>query len=370
MEKSEQLRRFDARSRLSNLVKTGAGGYRIEGLLGRTGVQEYRRADGSVVREYRSSEEVFNPDSLASLASIPVTIGHPSGGVSPETYKVLSVGHVSDLPTARKTVDNQEWIVANTVVSDARTQADIDEEKLQELSLGYHVDLVFEQGVTPDGQHYDARQTNIRYNHLALLPRGSARAGRNARLTFDGHESPEQPTENNMVVAEQPKVVVKMVTFDGKEYEQGSQDHVSALVERIARADKREGELEGKIATLESELEKASDASVMASRIDSEISFRDEARKLLGSDYKFDGKTQAAVRVDAVAKVMPKVSLDGRSEDFVAGLYESCLENAAQVTQTAETHEDSIEKTDAEDAHAKHLAKMDSLFEASFKEIK
>ncbi len=39
----------------------------------------------------------------------------------------------------------------------------------RELSCGYSCDLRFEAGATPQGEVYDAIQSNIRGNHLAIV---------------------------------------------------------------------------------------------------------------------------------------------------------------------------------------------------------
>ena len=54
--------------------------------------------------------------------------------------------------------------------------------------MGYNLDLIEEPGVWK-GQPYDAIQTNIVINHLALV--ASARAGEQARLNIDGSDEPE-----------------------------------------------------------------------------------------------------------------------------------------------------------------------------------
>ena len=63
---------------------------------------------------------------------------------------------------------------------------DIDKVKktpYRELSLGYNLDLIEEPGEW-NGEPYDAIQTNIRINHLAIVE--SARAGEQAHLNLDG----------------------------------------------------------------------------------------------------------------------------------------------------------------------------------------
>lgn len=61
-------------------------------VVGRIGIQLYRNPDGSVRRELRPPEEVFNADSLASFKGKPITIGHP-GRLIPATLKAHGRNH-------------------------------------------------------------------------------------------------------------------------------------------------------------------------------------------------------------------------------------------------------------------------------------
>lgn len=186
--------RFDV-GRLDRARRTGAGGVRVHGSLGRTGVQIYHDANGREVREYRSPEEVFSKEALDSLKGIPVTVGHP-GAVSAANWRDVARGHVGDGPPGRRADGSLEWLEEQVVISDAPTLSKVDAGELVELSLGYTADVVDQPGVAPDGTRYDRVQKNIRFNHLALLPDGRARAGRGARLRLDsnGDELVHTPT--------------------------------------------------------------------------------------------------------------------------------------------------------------------------------
>jgi hypothetical protein len=75
-----------------------------------------------------------------------------------------------------------DHVAGRMVVHDEPTIAAMKAGKRQ-VSCGYECDLVEEPGVAPDGQRFDAYQTNIVYNHVAIVDVG--RAG-TARVRMDG----------------------------------------------------------------------------------------------------------------------------------------------------------------------------------------
>jgi hypothetical protein len=157
--------------------RLGDGRLRVDGLLTRTGVFRYKNSDGTERREYRPAEEVFNKDSLASFEMVPVTDDHPPVSVDANNARKFAVGSVGE--SVRQDGD---FVAAGLVVYDAGTVAKMNAGKVQ-LSCGYTVDLDDTPGVTPDGELYDAKQTNIRGNHVAIVD--IARAGEAARVRMD-----------------------------------------------------------------------------------------------------------------------------------------------------------------------------------------
>lgn len=147
-------------------------------VIGRVGILEYRNHDGGIRREFRPPEEAFNADSLASLRGKPVTVGHPGSMVRADNVKdVKPIGTV--LSPGRADGDN---IRADVVIYNLDTAG-------RELSCGYSLDLDETPGIW-NGQHYDAVQRNIRYNHVAVVPTG--RAGPAARLNMDSNQIDEE----------------------------------------------------------------------------------------------------------------------------------------------------------------------------------
>lgn len=151
--------------------------------LTRVGILEYRNPDGSIRREFRPPEEVFHPESLASLAGAPVLDGH-STWVTPETFSTHSRGHVVE-GTPRQ---DGELVAADLVVQDAGTLKRVERRDLSEISCGYTCGVIDPTPGEWNGKRYDCVQRAIRYNHVALLPAGTGRAGRECALRLDAAE--------------------------------------------------------------------------------------------------------------------------------------------------------------------------------------
>jgi hypothetical protein len=170
--------RFDA-GRLGKIERTPQGGARIPAALTRTGVLNYLNADGSTRRELRPPEEVFRQDSLATLRSATVTEGH-AAWITPENYQTHTRGHVAESSVR----EDGGLVAAELVVQASDSLKRIDTRELTELSAGYTCDFDPTPGEW-QGQRYDGVQRNIRYNHVALLPAGTGRAGRECGLRLD-----------------------------------------------------------------------------------------------------------------------------------------------------------------------------------------
>lgn len=158
------------------LTRTPQGFLRLPVVATKPGVFTYRRADGSVIRELRSPEEVFHPDSLASLSLAPVTFEHPPVMVNPGNFRTYARGYLGEGVRRGDGKVNCEAIITDQELMDAI------EGGLREVSCGYSAVLIEEPGIF-DGQPYDVRQTRIRYNHLAVTKKG--RLGGDVRLRLD-----------------------------------------------------------------------------------------------------------------------------------------------------------------------------------------
>lgn len=143
-----------------------------------TGIFEYKNPDGSIRRELRLADEVFDQASLDSYEGKPVIVTHEAGLVTKDNVDQEYIGTVLS-----KGYQDGEKVRAKIIIHNTDSLSC----GLRELSLGYNMKLDETPGEW-NGQPYDAIQREIRINHLALV--ANARAGDSARLNLDG-ENPE-----------------------------------------------------------------------------------------------------------------------------------------------------------------------------------
>lgn len=352
--------RFDA-ARFSKVERTPQGFARVQANLTRVGVLEYRRADGTVRRELRPAEEVFAPASLATLLAAPITDLHPSVGlVSPRTVKALRVGGVLETKT------DARWVSATLQIEDHDAIELVLAKKRTENSLGYQCKTEETPGrwdaatgaFGPDvqgGEPYDAVQRGIVYNHSALLPAGAARAGSEACIRLDSADEPDQAfactddtcstlDERTDTSVDQATREAKIVEFivDGITLKLDAKD-IEVLKAALAKRDGKIGELEAAKSTsaaavtaLQTKLDAATSPEAVASAVAARVSLETSARKVLGAEEKFDGKSDAEIRTAVLAKAAPEMKLDGKSSEFVAAFYEGTVQGyKAPATESA-----------------------------------
>jgi hypothetical protein len=162
---------------LPKVIKTKEGFLKGEAIVTRTGVFKYKNADGTIRLELRHPDDVLLVESLDTLKSIPITNDHPATLVNSDNVADLMVGMTGD--TVK--VDDQH-IISTISITHKDGINSINRGK-QELSLGYSVNVIPEIGIY-NGDEYTHRQSDIVYNHLAIVE--VARAGRSARVNLDG----------------------------------------------------------------------------------------------------------------------------------------------------------------------------------------
>lgn len=109
---------------------------------------------------YRLPEDVFEPESLQSLESKPLTDEHPSKGVTVHNAGWLTMGH------GRNARHNDKNVIADLIVTNPNLIDGIRAKRKYEISLGY----TCKYSPYKDG----FKQTNIRINHIAVVESGRA----------------------------------------------------------------------------------------------------------------------------------------------------------------------------------------------------
>jgi uncharacterized protein len=327
--------RYDAHS-IGAVRRTDAGALIVPGAVARTGIQVYREPGGREVREYRDAAEVFAADSLATLIAAPVTVKHPiAGRVDARSNRALSHGLVLGA-RGRETIGPHEFALADLVITSPEAITRIDARELTEISCGYQCETIDGPGVSPEGEQYDRRQTNIRYNHVALLPKGSARAGSEARLRLDSKGDQE---EKNMAirlgketfdVATEPGCAALQSRIDVNEAAA-----ILAVVETsklAARADAAEAKLAANQSRLDA-FEK--DAGERA-----RVALVTSVQPILGAEYTGAGRSDNEVRCDAIKAALPSIVLRSDSDT----VYLSGILDAVVASKPAESY---VSRTDA-----------------------
>lgn len=220
--KLNDVARFDRGQVKGDAFITDEGYIKANAIVTRTGVFLYKNPDGTIRKELRHPDEVFKTDSLDSMKMIPVTNGHPEERlVSAENAKRLAIGYTGETIT-----QDGEFVLSNLVITDLASIKDVTERNRRELSLGYTVDLIPEEG-SYNGQPYNFRQSNIKYNHLSIVD--NARAGSEARIALDSFDAEE-------ILIEEADMAKRKVKIDDDEIlmEDNVANQVEQLLARVA----------------------------------------------------------------------------------------------------------------------------------------
>lgn len=344
--------------------RTGDGYLIAEAKCVRAGIQLYTgdelgKPEMSVVRVYRAPDQVFAKDSLQSFSHAPITINHPTEQVTADNWKALSVGEVS---TAAQQVG--DWVHLPLIFKDAAAIAAIEGGK-RELSAGYVADFDFTDGVTPDGEPYDAVQRSIRINHLALVDK--ARAGSQARVGDSAKTwgaSPITSTIEKETISMAD--ALRTVVVDGLSVtttDQGAQaidklqkavaDAQTKLTDAEATAKADLDEKDEEIGKLKADKKKLEDAAPKPADIDRMVADRASlvtAAKAIDGQIVTDGKSDADIRKAAVTARFGDEAVKDVSDAEITGMFKALTRDAKPndtVRDALRTQDHSIAANDA-----------------------
>jgi len=328
----------------------------------RTGIQLYAghevgKPEMSVVRVYRPADQVFAADSLQSFTHAPVTMGHPAEAVTADNWKQLAVGEVS---TAAK--KDGEWVHLPLILKDAAAIRAVESGK-RELSAGYTCELVWGDGVAPDGSAFDAQQSNIKINHLAIVDK--ARAGSKARIGDGANSWGIAPVTNDRQPEKEKIMTLKTVTVDGIPVEVTDQGAtvINTLQQRLVDAGKRLTDGEAASAAKLADAEKAHAAAIDAKDKDIAAKDADLAKKdaeidalkakvvdgaaldalvaaradlvatakAIAKDVKTEGLSDADIRKAAVVAKLGDAAVKDKAQAYIDARFDILAEDAKKI---------------------------------------
>ena len=330
-------------------VKETAEGYLVAtSRVARTGVQEYLARElgdiataagfkpDDVVRVYRHADQVFHKDSLASITRLPVTIDHPSEDVTSDNWAKLAVGDIGDAYATEP-----EWIVVNPMLKDAAA-VKAARSTHPELSMGYSANIVKAR----DGLDADFEVSDIRYNHLALVPK--ARAGDKARIGDGWGVSPieiddSQPSEKGglqMPEVTKPVVVlgdaaIQVDDAAARVLEKFKADTAKLLADAKSVADAAIAAKDAELAKVQAALDDAKTKILSDADLDKRVAARAElvaAAHAIAPEVKTTGLSDADIRKATVVAKLGDDALAGKSAAYIDARFD-ILADAAKTEE-------------------------------------
>lgn len=318
---------LDASFQPTSRVITPEGYLCVKGIAARTGVYEYVSTELGIegpermVGVYRSPEEVFSPESMATYIDKDVTNDHPEFLVDSSTFKEVSVGHVRGV---ERDGDN---LVVDMIIKDQGAIDDINSGKA-ELSPGYLAEYVKDPGVDPvSGLPYEYKQKDIRINHNAVVE--AARAGKIARI-FDSKPKGKTTMAQRKVFLDSKKT--RSVTLD-EEAAAVVEQAIDALEDAADEAYKRADEAEAKADDLKEKLDAAEEEkrevtsdSAISARVAAVLNTIAAANKLVPS---FDSKgvtSPLEIKRAAMAQAKPTRDWASKNSAYIEAAFDAAVE--------------------------------------------
>lgn len=268
--KKKPVQRFDS---VKIKATTDENGFLYDvPVVARIGLQTYILPDGTERREFRPASEVFSWGSLDSYRGKPITLGHVE--VNSENAKEVMVGACTG--NAYRQFDDDDYsegvgVLCPITIHDAGAIAEAKDKNAAEISVGYTTididqpgwgnnktgEFFFDTdrpnikqdelpGESSDWVRFDAVQTNIRVNHVALVFRG--RAGI-AKLNLDAEQEFPYHVPVTIDITKEDSVMTVKIKLDGEvvhEVAEAVADHINGLNGQVST-------MKGKCDTLEAE---------------------------------------------------------------------------------------------------------------------
>lgn len=329
----------------------------------RAGIFDYLGDNGQTIREYRSPEEVFSDASMNSLKFAPITAQvHPDAKVDVNNIKTVQVGMIGE--NIKRVTNNQGDFLAGKAIFTDKNEIDRILAKHSrgediQVSCGYRCLLTPEKGKVDEGA-FDAKQSNIIYNHLATVDKG--RAGEYVKLKLD-----QQGRKDNMpdktVQITHPAIKLDGFAMDAISVEvpDAQVQTFNSLLSKLDEAtkliqtnlDREQSELSKKsktITELEAEKDEHKDSlekvnkdleAVKAELSDWQNPTSEKVQTLIKSradleevakslEIKTDGLSDKQIKIEVIKKIHDGLDISEKEDVYIDARYDSCSELLAQ----------------------------------------
>ena len=319
----------------------------IEARVARAGnVQIYRgdemgAPERATVRVYRPEAEVFKRDAIASYAGVPVTMGHPAGKVTADSWKSLAVGEAGE-----DVLRDGDFVRVPLMLRD-KAAIDAVDGGVRELSMGYDAMLTFEDGVSPSGEEYDAVMSGFRMNHVAIVDR--ARGGKELRIgdgvdrwgaspvTPADEKEPDMPDNLRMVVVDglsvqttdQGAQAIEKLSKDRDDAKKALNDAEAAHQTALAAKDT---ELAKKDADIDDLKAKVVDGAALDKLVADRAALVNTA-KAIAKDVKTDGLSDADIRKAVVSAKLGDEAIKDKAQAYIDARFDILAEDASEDEQ-------------------------------------
>lgn len=316
------------------------------------GVFRYMGDNGQIINRVRPVEEVKK--SIPTLNIKPIVLTHPNEDVTPENIKSLSVG----MSANDAEFDGLNGFVTVTVTDKTAIDA-IKRGDVKAFSCGYDCNVTPESGVW-QGMPHDEKQSDMIYNHIALVYAG--RAGDSVRFRVGDSSDIEK------IFNKQKDDTMKTLTLDSVQYQadeaviaafQKATHDVDALKTDLATANKEKDVALAARDALQAELkvekEKSKSSDTVDAAVSEKVALIDKA-KSFGCEVKAADSTEA-IMSSVILKAYDGIDLKGKSPDYFAGMFDSACRNLELVAKNTQKSLDSrgfethLEDSDPEKAY-------------------
>ncbi len=307
----EEVLRFDFNGSSGEFKRTPQGFLRVNARLTKVGVFKYGGG-----REYRSEEEVFRADSLASLKGAPVTDLHPSEkGPTGLLDSANALDHIIGITEGVER--DGRYLKGSLLIFHEGAIKAIESGARKEISLGYKCRLEPTPG-SINGESYDSVQRDIIVNHVAIGPRGWGRAGADCSIRTDSQayakgkiKMTETVRLDGVDVALSPETIINLFT-----------ERQRQVQELVGRLDAMGLELE-KERVAKAELE---DPKRLEAKVQSRLKIVEQCRAILGNDFSPDDKSDEELKLEAIKHFYPELDIADKDQGYLDGMFEAiCL---------------------------------------------